>query len=262
MRPGLTLILVLASTVLASSCFFPGSFTLGNVGSPTPPWQFRTQYAFWDSTAYRAEDAHWKREDRPDDEGGKILRLRLHGFMFNPNRDRRTWTSEEWQHYYHGLDTQPFLDIEVLRADKVKPNDSLEYTVDTSNPSSGGGNGEDPALTVEFQPGSPILTPLSTYPDDTIPYGSKITAKLTINNAPESPGPLGYVAGNLDYEVEKGSNDPDDVVTGKFSVRFSALLVGERLAECNDSLTPRGPTHNASGAPSPCENLDPGAPGP
>lgn len=240
---------VSAAAALFLTACVPFSCTMGMLDMPMSPWRIRTQFGFWDAKVAKMDGNKLTYPDRPDDEGGKFLKLRLYGFLFDPLRDRRTWTAEEWQHYANSLKTQPYLLLQVAHAGGLKNGDELTYN---SEDWTGVPNTNDPVLMPPtFSSGHPLIHPLdSDYPGNATALGSKVKATVSFVIVPSDVGPLS-VLGSVEYNVDKGNGDPDDVTTGSFTVRFSAPLIGERLAECNESVA-WGISHDETA----CGNMD------
>ncbi|MBI5493910.1 MAG: hypothetical protein HY904_02720 [Deltaproteobacteria bacterium] len=225
---------VAALSVLPVLSCAPWSISSGKLGSTIAPWTFRTQYAYWDeyvpvevttSTGRRTE---YKR--REDTAGGTVLRIRLHGFLFNPHEDRREWSIFEKNHYSDGLRTQPSILLSVTHAQALSSGDKVVY--DSESPTT---TGNDPEVSITYYPGEAELSNRSEYPDHVREYGSRYRVELEFGQLGENPGPAGWVRGGLVYTVDKDDGDPDDVVTGEIKVNFSAEVIGERLAKCNES---------------------------
>mgnify|MGYP000990311348 CR=1 FL=1 len=64
------------------------------------------------------------------------------------------------------------------------------------------------------------------------PIGSKITYGLTLDTAGKMRGE--NVSGTLTISVATRASDPSGSVTGTYTVKFSARLISERVAECNN----------------------------
>ncbi len=241
-RPSLVLLLLMQGCI-------PFSCSQGELGDSYAPWTFRTQYAYWDE--HKQDTVNGRREfpKRPDNEGGKILNLRLHGFMFNPRDDRRTWNAWQASRFNKSFRTEPSFFVSVTLANKMKAGDTVKF--DPDNPPM---NPDVARVTALFVPGAPTLSNGSEYPDRAAVYGSKRLVELELNQMGENPGPLGTVSGKLTYTVERAGGDPDDAVTGEIVVNFFAEVVGERLSECNDETTLGAGNDDA------CDNLTPGGP--
>lgn len=222
------LLLVLA--LLTTSCF-PYACGNGAVGPRIFPWTLRTQYAFVDKKEAQMENGRRVFRDRADDAGGEVLFLHMYGFTFNPRSDRRNWTAEQWLHFQRGIETQPYVVLSVQRVNKMSNGDKVEFdTEGTTTPTL-----SDPVLAVDYSPGNPGLRNQDEYPDKQPTFGSHRKGTLTLSGIADEPGPLGWLRGSLEYSVAKGTGDPDDVETGEFTINFSAQVLGERLAECNEN---------------------------
>lgn len=233
MRAVLSLLMV---GLLSSACA-PFAFGNGELGGYRfMPWSIRTQYAYVDKKERKDEGGREVYASRSDDAGGDILKIALFGFTFNAFEDRRTWNSLEWQHYINGLETQPNVYITVARVNKMSSGDDVKLDTTSTAPISV----TDPVLAVTYNPGKPRITNGSTYPDKRTVYGSRVKATLTLSAIADEPGPTGWVRGSLEYSVERQNGDPDDALEGEFTLNFSAQVVGERLAECNEGTTPFG----------------------
>lgn len=244
--------LALPLLAFTSSGCLQMSMSSGELGSSYAPWEFLTQYAFWDKNDYAQDGDKLVLKERADEFGGAILNIRLYGFTFNAGDDRRFWSAGEWRNWRQGTESEPILHISCRHADKLDDGDEVKYdTKDRANI-----NMNDPNITVSFAPGQPQLSSGSEYPKEVKPFGSREIAKLTVTRIEENAGPGRTLAGTIEYERAKLDGDPDDVVEGKITVNFQAYVIGERLAECNDVTTEFG-SFGGGGNVSPCQNLDP-----
>jgi len=223
----------------------PYSCSSGKLGTQMTPWEFRTQYAYWDEHTQDMTGGRASFPLRGDGDGGAILNIRLHGFIFNPSSDRRTWNAIETDHFQRSLRTEPSMFISVTLANKLSKSDTVE--LDPNNPIT---TNDKPRISVLYFPGQPKLSNSSTYPDKEVPYGSKVSVKLKFSSLEKKPGPLGVVSGQHTCTVDKAGGDPDEAVTGEITANFQAQVEGERLSECNDATTGLG---NSVA----CDNLDP-----
>lgn len=240
--------LILAAT---TSCL-QMSMSSGTLGSSYLPWEFQTQYAFWDVHEYEIDGDKYVLKEREREDDGTILYIRLFGFMFNPGEDRRMWTSQEWRTFRQGTQTEPYFLVTVRQADQLDEGDEIEFdsnemaNIDATKPN----------ISVSFSPGNGTLDNGSEYPDEIKPFGSRVIAKLTLDRKEENAGYGRTLAGTLTYERQKADGDPGDVVEGEVSVNFQAMVVGERLAECNESTSEFG-SFGGGGNISACDNLNP-----
>jgi len=239
---------VIVASLCTAGCL-QMSMASGTLGRSFAPWEFDTQFAFWDSHDYEVDGGKLVLKERPIERDGHFLNIRLYGFAFNAGEDRRLWSAQEWRTWRTGNATEPLLLISVRQADQLKDGDEIKFdSNDVLNT-----NTREPHMTLTYSPGEPPLNSGSEYPDEVKPLGSRVIAKLTVTKLEEQAGFGRTLGGTIEYERDKAATDPDDVVTGKFEVNFSAYLIGERMAECNDQTTEFGSF--GGGTADPCSTL-------
>ena len=128
--------------------------TFGTLDGVQLPWEFRSQYAYWDTTYYDNDPNKpgvKVLKERKDVEGGEALVVMLFGFAVDLHRDAATWTSMEKDHVSSGLRTQPVLLFAVSHAEDLKPGDKIEYDSEKAGQYL---DASEKALSVGYSPGS------------------------------------------------------------------------------------------------------------
>jgi hypothetical protein len=215
---------------------FQCSLSAGTMDGLVTPWEYRTQYAFWNEHYYEAggggagyqDNAARKRVDRTDLEDGNALFIMLFGFVFDYQRDFNTFTGEERSHFANGMKTQPLLWVSVSHAEDLAAGDEIKFDSEDTTPV----DRAKPRVSFYHSPGTGVVYPWTGLPDEIGRWGSHIKGTLTLRVAvqPPLPGPL---VGTIEYSISKGANDPDDVMTGEFTTNFTADVIGERIGLCN-----------------------------
>jgi hypothetical protein len=169
----------------------------------------------------RGPDGNWvvKLRER------KLLQLRLLGATLDPRQDLRQRPVAELIQIAQDLAQNGFVSVNVLDFAKVGINTPLkagEVVSDTVL-----------FLVDEFQFGARPVA--GDYPQTVSSLGSDRDFIITFTRIEDTVG--GVIEGTLEVEFKRKQSDPTDAVQGKMKIQFSALLVSERIAECNDETS-------------------------
>ncbi|MBI5495115.1 MAG: hypothetical protein HY904_08800 [Deltaproteobacteria bacterium] len=234
MRTARQLTLLFLPLLCGVGCF-QCSFSVGSMDGLVAPWEFRTQYAFWNEHYYESASSMNYTErsarrllDTRDTENGVGLFILLFGFTFDYQRDFDTFTSEEVNHFERGMRTQPLMWAFVTHAEDLGPGDEVEFDSEsTATP-----DVSKPRVSFYFSPGAGLTHPWSNYPEELGVWGSHVKGTLKIHVAPQPPLP-GPVTGSIVYEISRADGEPSDVLEGDFTTLFTADVIKERMGLCN-----------------------------
>jgi len=231
--------------VLVGACF-PFTMSSGQLGSAVSPFRYVSAYSFWDVKVRVPEGDEVRWEDREEAAGGSIINVFLAGFAFNPNDDRGQWTAGQWSSFQNDYLQSPWLNFTITNAEKLKAGDKLVW--DNASDATDAGffffdagfpnNDRNPSLgTFNMYDGTARLDNTSEFPDTEVGYGSRRDLEIEFKNVAETPGLGAVISGTLTYKIEKTDGDSGDAQEGEIVVNFSAPLLGERFAKCNEYWT-------------------------
>lgn len=218
-----------AALMLASGCilFQTGSAsTDGEIGGRSVNVG-GTVFAWWDVTVYDQDnDGNLFKQTR--DGQHESLNIRLYGYAFNPREDFR----------FLGIDQQ----LELAR--NININDSLEFTVGSSGGIANGARltystaepptpGDQPYLAgmPDLGLGWIKVNETNEYPSTVKELGSLRNFTLELKKVSRKSGEA--IEGSFEVKIDKDSNDRGSIVTGSVKGDFTAVVLHERIAECN-----------------------------
>jgi len=111
---------------------------------------------------------------------------------------------------------------------RISDSDAVSAGVVLTDPSQGDG----PELEVDHNFAAVRIESDAVYPAEVSAFGSRTAYTLTVDEIQRDGNR--FISGTLVVAVERADTDPQGVQTGSITVRFSAKLIGERIAECNN----------------------------
>lgn len=246
MKRVMTSLLAAGALAMASSgCIFfqTGSAnTSGSVGDREVSLG-GTVYAWWDLTTYDIDDnGNLFKQTR--DSADQVLHIAMYGYAFNPREDRRFWSWEDQLKFYYESEKQDQLFFDVYEAGGL--NNSARLNYNNEEPPTAG---EGPFMgEPSFSPAPVKVNEGNEYPETVKYLGSRRIYTLELTQVEREAGQ--NIVGSFELKIEKSdSDDGGSVVTGTVTGDFTASVVHERLAECNN--------HQGAGfGVDPCEDLE------
>lgn len=223
------MIAALAMTSSACILFQTGSAnTTGSIGNREVSVG-GTVYAWWDLTSYDVDDnGHLFKQTRDSED--QVLHIQLYGYGFNPREDQRFWSWEDQIKFHYELSQHDQMQFSVNEAGTL--NNGARLTYNNEEPPSAG---EGPFLSsVSFSAAPVKVNESNDYPDTVKAMGTRNLVTLELKEVEREPGK--NIAGSFEIKIEKSDSDDASVATGTLTGDFSASIVHERLAECNNGV--------------------------
>lgn len=186
-------------------------------------FDLRTVYAWLDATESDQMDGRivYTTRDR------KTLRVVMSGASFDPEQDMRFMSASELQDLGRENTNNGSISFNVTNFDAVT--NGLVLISPRED-----GTEDDPRLTsINHRYAQQPLEPDAVYPAEVIGFGSRETYQLTITEAGKARGET--FSGTLVIRIERDDDDRQDARTGEITVEFDASVIGEAIAECNNS---------------------------
>jgi hypothetical protein len=155
------------------------------------------------------------------------MRVVLSGASFDPEQDVRFMSAGELLDLSRDNNVNGSISFNITNFDAVTAGLVLQSPND--NP-----EGDEPRLTsINHRFAQQRLEADAVYPASVIGFGSRVSYQLTINELGKARGET--FSGTLLIRIERADEDRQDVKVGEITVEFDASVIGEAIAECNNS---------------------------
>lgn len=202
-----------------------------------------TVIAWWDTTYYDHDDGEYNKQTRESDD--EELHLRLYGHRFDPYADQRFWPWDKQAEFAFQVAMHDWLFFTIEQSGGLSGSARMEFTSENGNDFVEGPRIQWPGPSYGFAPRE--VTRDDAYPDRIQDYGTKQRFVVEIKTVSREVGQV--IEGSYEAQFERDENDAQNAITGSITGDFEAVVLPERLAECNFD-------HSGAGSVSPCEYYD------
>lgn len=211
-------------TAMVAACGGVGRASVaGDIGGET--LEINTVYAWIESHAYTHQPESFALEPLPQ----TVLYLRLSGATFDPTRDQRYVDVVELLRLAQEESRKGSIYLAVVNGDKAAR--GATFTELSQRERREKEPGDIYLSDSRFRMAKPELDGEAPF-EQTRPYwggAGGLTVKLDAIGS--EPGDV--VTGTIELDVQRHERDPQSVVTGTLTVRFTAPLIQQRIAEAN-----------------------------
>lgn len=176
----------------------------------------------------------------PDLSGRDKVRLNvlLSYAAFDPGQDLQFQSGADLADLQHSIEISDWLSLSWKNREKLGSDTRFSDVLLAADSDGHYSESDDTAdarsddFRARFALARQVLQAGSSYADY-VPFASRALVTVDLKQAQLDPG--GLLQGSLTISIERGADDPAEAKTGSFTGKFSAAIIGERIAEKNCS---------------------------